>query len=554
MNMLVRIAARMSLVLASLIVSVAALGADARFIVMMDSSASFQKAANATFVKQSNGTMVARANGFLGTSVRPQAVLRTLKMFVVAGDESQAIALRAKPGVALVEKERFFKAPRPVPMYGTFSPFNVTPIARPTNTTPAMPWGIKAVRAPEAWAASTRGEGARVLVLDTGLDKDHPAIPASRVEEGRDFVGDNLSPYPYLDQVGHGTHVAGTILAESMDTGFVGVAPKATLLAGRVCNTDGCSTLSIIAGINWGIEKKVGVINMSLGGPFPSSAQKRAVEAADAANIVVVAASGNDGNGSVGYPAGFPTVIAVGAVDVNLNKADFSQWGPELDVVAPGVDVVSSVPVGTGRETAVQITVNGKTELTPSAGMVGSPEMPNGMTNSLVFCGLGKADQFPTSVKGKFALISRGEITFAEKVKNAIAAGAAGAVIYNNAPGLLSGSLSEDGSEVAVPAVMITQVTGNALKAVLETNGAAEATIQSFRTDYASFQGTSMASPHTAGVVALIRSANENLTPAQVREILMTTTSPLQGPNDENQWGKGLVNAEAAVQKAASMR
>jgi len=315
---------------------------------------------------------------------------------------------------------------------------------------------------------------------------------------------------------------------------------------GRVCGEQGCSNIAVSQGINWGISKKVDVISMSLGGPLGTPAERRAVEAADKAGITVVAASGNDGKAKVSFPSAFPTVISVGAVDSTLKKADFSNWGPELDVVAPGVDVVSSVPLGSGRESLVLI----ENSEVVSTSFSGSPLVRSPAVNQLVAAGLGKPEDFKNvNVQGKFALILRGEIPFADKAKNAIAAGAAGVVIYNNAPGLIQGSLTSDGSTMAVPVVMIEQTMGESIVKQLLMGKTVTASLQTIATDYASFAGTSMATPHVAGVVALLKSANKNLTSAQVMDVLKKTATPL-GPNTNNEFGAGLVNAEKAVTTA----
>jgi serine protease len=290
---------------------------------------------------------------------------------------------------------------------------------------------------------------------------------------------------------------------------------------------------------------------MSLGGFFMSEAEAQALIAAERSGVFVAAASGNNGTGSVSYPAAADTVLAVGAVDSNLHKADFSQWGPQLDVMGPGVDVISSVPRGTGRSSAVSTdNGTGMTEV-KSLPMQGSPVAT--VQNTVVFAGLGKPEDFgKVDVRGKLALIARGEISFKDKVANAITAGAAGVIVFNNAPGLLQGTLTENGSEVAVPVAMIEQTTGEAMKESLNKSLPVTASLAVERTDYASFQGTSMATPHVAGVAALVRAANHSLTPSQVRDLLKQTAVPL-GPNDQNQYGSGLVDADAAVAKAITM-
>jgi subtilisin family serine protease len=493
-------------------------------------------------------------------------------------------SLKNHPEVLSVEAERFFPAPKPV---NGFKISKVSYVESYKKKKPAMPtadsdmvyasgtpWGIRAVHAGEAWAQSS-GQNARVMVLDTGVDAEHPAI-APNFEKGKNFT-ENASgqvvPTDFADEEGHGTHTSGTVAgAYNAATGFSGVAPKAHLLMGKVCGTDGCSSIAIVEGINWGIEEKVDVISMSLGGPIGSTPERTAVQNAEKAGVLVVAASGNGaddpsyspnkndpkcGNSffgntcGVSFPAAFPTVLAVGAVNEQLVKTSFSQWGPELDISAPGAAVLSSVPRGSGRESKVQVTVNGTATDVKSSAFSGTELIPNAVMNSLVSVpGVGKPEDFAqVDVKGKFALVKRGEIKFADKVQNAITAGATGVVIYNHSPGLISGSLSEDGTVIPYPVVMVEQTTGEMLAAELAKGSAVSASVALTPTDYASFDGTSMATPHVAGVAALVRSANKSLTPAQVRALLASTAQALS-PNDTNQYGAGMIQADAAVRKA----
>src|SRR5690606_16747367 len=95
----------------------------------------------------------------------------------------------------------------------------------------------------------------------------------SPIEEATQDDSAFKPPYPYFDQAGHGTHVAGTIAASENGSGVVGVAPEAKILAARVCGELGCSSIGIVKAIDWAVEEGVDVINLSLGGPFPSMAQ-----------------------------------------------------------------------------------------------------------------------------------------------------------------------------------------------------------------------------------------------------------------------------------------
>lgn len=533
-------------------------------------------------------------NHYFKTSESSQVVQKSLDhvhaLILKTTNASLLESLKNHPEVALVEKEFFIPSPKPVNGFkisrvrhqmfvsegdGGGTVDQETPVLKVGEATP---WGIVAVHAGEAWAGSAAGANARVAVLDTGIDSGHPAI-AGNFEKGQNFVEDDstgsVNPEDYADKEGHGTHCAGTILGVyNEQTGFAGVAPKAKLLSGRVCGLEGCSSIAVVDGINWAIAQKVDVISMSLGGPNGASGESIAVQNAERAGVVVVAASGNSAadpnysydkkdpkckssnpfapsNCGVSFPAAFPSVIAVGALDSTLAKTNFSQWGPELDVTAPGAAVVSSVPVGTGRGSDVILTFSGVQKTIKSAAFSGTELFSTPVSNEIVVVsGVGKpADFAKVSVAGKFALVSRGEIKFSEKVENAIAAKAAGVLIYNNVDGLMQGSLTEDGSLLNLPVVMIEKTEGLALVDALSKGAVATAAIKLVATDYASFDGTSMATPHVAGVVALIRSANKKLTPAQVRQVLTSTAQAL-APNGTNQFGAGIVQADKAVQAA----
>lgn len=508
--------------------------ADQRVIVVMKDAQSYLQARTGYALK-SNGSFHIEHN------------LDYLNTFVgTVGSDADIENIKQQPGVMLVEKETFHPAPAPIRGY-LGKPVTVKDVPGPRT-----PWGIVAVKAPQAWDKSKSGEGARVLVLDTGIDKDHPAIKAN-FERGQDFTG-RSSGDDFADLVGHGTHVSGTVAAVLDQTGFTGVAPKAKLLMGRVCSTLGCSSSAIVQGINWGISQKVDVVSMSLGGAWSTPAERDAVAKADKAGVVVVAASGNDGSNKVSYPAALPTVIAVGAVAENLVKADFSQYGPELAVVAPGVDVLSCVPRGTGRDAEVSIDNGQSNDKVKSTSFQGAREVFQGETNVLVPAGLGKPEDFKgIDVKGKYALVSRGEILFSDKAKNAGAAGALGVVIYNNVPGLIQGALTADGTTLPVAAFMIEQAVGQKIITDIQAGKTVKATLKTIATDYTEFPGTSMATPHVSGVVALVRATNKALTPSQIKDLLKRTAQPL-GPNEQNQYGAGLVNAEAAVNAAVQSR
>jgi minor extracellular protease Epr len=210
-----------------------------------------------------------------------------------------------------------------------------------------MDWGITKIKADQSWNKGWTGTGAKVAILDTGIDVDHPDLV---VTEGVSTVDDEPS---FDDLNGHGTHVAGIVGSKNNGTGTVGVAPNSELYPVKVLHSDGSGDLSdILEGINWSISKGVDVINMSLGTPSYSSALEQAVNNAYNKGILVVAAAGNNGNASgtgdtVEYPARFPNTIAVSAVDQNSVRAPFSATGKKVEVSAPGVKIASTYPGGT---------------------------------------------------------------------------------------------------------------------------------------------------------------------------------------------------------------
>jgi subtilisin len=205
---------------------------------------------------------------------------------------------------------------------------------------PEQPWGIKRVNAAAAWTSPRgQGQGTAVAIIDTGISRTHPDL-AGVVIGGFNAL-DPKKPDAWDDDQGHGSHVAGTIAGKRDGKGVVGVAPMAKLYAIKVLDKDGNGGFSdVIAGIEWAASHGIKVANMSLGADEGSEALKRAVTAAAKAGLTIVAAAGNSG-GPVGFPASYPETIAVAASDAKDAVAEFSSRGPEVDFIAPGVDVLS---------------------------------------------------------------------------------------------------------------------------------------------------------------------------------------------------------------------
>jgi len=201
-----------------------------------------------------------------------------------------------------------------------------------------LPWGIDRIDAELVWPGGNNANTMKVGIIDTGISSSHPDLQANikgGINTIRPFKGWN-------DDNGHGSHVAGIIGALNNTSGVVGAAPQVDLYAIKVLNSAGSGYISdIIEGLDWAIANKMQIVNMSLGCNCPSVALSDAVKKVNQAGIVQVAAAGNSGSAVI-YPAAYPEVIAVSATDSSNNIASFSSRGPEVDIAAPGVSILST--------------------------------------------------------------------------------------------------------------------------------------------------------------------------------------------------------------------
>ncbi len=246
-------------------------------------------------------------------------------------------ALRKNKNVAAVEDDGLCYA-----LGGFQGPESMVVEGQPSVLAETVPAGVAQIKAPVAWDCS-RGKAIKVAVLDTGIDYNHPDLKPN-YKFGVSFVpGESTA----MDYNSHGTHCAGTIAAAINGAGVVGVAPAAYLYAVKVLSRTGSGNWSwLIAGIDWCINKKgVKVLSMSLGGGGAPSALEAMCNLAWSKGALLVAAAGNSG-GPVGEPAKYKSVIAVSAIDSANLIAGFSSRGPEVELCAPGVNVLSTIPGG----------------------------------------------------------------------------------------------------------------------------------------------------------------------------------------------------------------
>ncbi len=419
-----------------------------------------------------------------------------------------------------------------------------------------IPYGVSMVNAPAVWPV-TKGRTINgigpihVAVIDTGVDYNSPEL--KRVfKGGHNFITGSEDP---LDDFGHGTHVSGIIAAADDNAGVVGVAPEVDLFALKVLDQCGSgSNENVMFAIQWIMDKKreIGgnwIANLSLGSSDSSTAERDAFQAGSDSGIIFFAASGNSYDtkpvDGLAFPAGYPSVVSVGAIDVDQKIASFSQRGPQLKVVAPGVSVLStiiaaSVKVDDGRAFAATTPIIVKNDAGDLLDGACLPR-PN-VSGQFVFCGFGSPSEFPASVQGKIALISRGNsIKFVDKAKNAKAAGAVGVVVYDNIDGPLISSafgnyLTPGSVPQFLPYVFISQADGLSLKATPD----ATVSLGFGYEGYALESGTSMASPHATGVAALVWAAAPTASANDVANAVINDAKDL---GDHNVYGHGVVNA-----------
>ena len=291
----------------------------------------------------SQGMMVDRALAHLGRLLAAAGIVLALSQPAAA-----VIAAGAPGGSGAAESVL-------APSYQVFLPVVIDAASQPAGTPGCIPGqkitdpmylssqaNMRQIHADQAWAACDQGSSAvTVAVVDEGVDLTHPDL-VSNLLPGYNFVENNTTPQ---DDMGHGTHVAGIIAASLNGQGVVGVAPQVKILPVRVMSNGSGSTSTIAQGIRWAADRAQ-VINLSLGGPSDSSVLRDAINyAIQTKGRLVVAAAGNDGatTNQTEYPAAYPGVVAVAAVDGTGAHASFSNTGSYVSLSAPGVNILSTV-------------------------------------------------------------------------------------------------------------------------------------------------------------------------------------------------------------------
>jgi subtilisin family serine protease len=414
------------------------------------------------------------------------------------------------------------------------------PSAAPYQPGQREPYGIRMVQAdqlPDSFASDRT-----LCIVDSGYDRAHEDLGANVV------TGYNLtrSGEWFTDEARHGTHVGGTISAlDNPNVGVVGVLPhqQIRLHIEKVFDASGSNKNSVIdrAVLNC-VKAGANVISLSLGGPDASRTDQRTFEKVVAANVLAIAAAGNDEAttpGATSYPAGYAGVMSVAAIGQDMKHASFSQSNATVAISGPGINVLSTVPMGSGREAALSVGPLDPPVLPTEGTPAGSVSAP------LADFGTGQA--VDAGMAGKVCLIKRGAISFADKVLNCQNSGGIGAVIFNNDaahPGEpVSATLG--GTVTTIPSATTSLDDGNALLGQIGQVAALDIKVS----NYEVFQGTSMATPHVSAVAALVWSYFPHCTAAQIAGTLTKSALDLGAPGRDDETGFGLVQAKAAYDR-----
>jgi serine protease len=493
-------------------------------LAVLSASTAWSAAAERVYVLFQPGAKAAASAAVAASGGRVHHEFDDLQAIAVSVPSAALTGLSRNPNVLAIE---------PDPERELFS--------NTSTSTQTTPYGIDLVQATTVQTGGTIGANVKVGVIDSGVHRDH--------EDFQHLMTSNLlTGYPdgdytnertwHRDLLSHGTHVSGTIAAGNNTVGVVGVAPGAAIHMVKVFGDTGnwVHSSDLLDAARRAANAGSRVINMSLGGSRASRTERNGMDSLYQNGVLLVAAAGNDGTTSLSYPASYDSVISVAAVDANSMVAEFSQKNAQVELAAPGVSVLSTTSYIEDITLLVDGTSYGANHIEYAARASATAALVDG----------GLATSTNAAWSGKVVLVQRGSISFADKVKNVQASGGVACIIYNNVEGELFATLGS-ASGWTIPALGITQADGQVLLTKVGRSTTVTSAFEQPASGYAKYDGTSMATPHVAGVAALLWSKYPQATVAQVRQALQTTALDLGADGRDNSYGYGLVQAQAAL-------
>ena len=422
------------------------------------------------------------------------------------------------------------------------------------------PWGQTTVGATQL--NDTQAGNRTVCIIDSGYDINHEDLSGNNVTGTNDRGTGNW--YVPGANNAHGTHVAGTIAAINNDTGVVGVLPNqnANIHVIKVFTEDGWTYSStLVSAIEDCADNGADVVNMSLGGPDDSITESNAMQRIADSGVLLIAAAGNGGDSDLSYPASYDSVMSVAAVDENNQHANFSQYNDQVEISGPGEAILSTVTVGEGRLS--DITINGHSyfddgivphnRLVPDGNYSRQEHINGTETGVLAECTVSGSRYECGNMTNRICLAPRvgnqnsstGSYPEYDAVKACQDAGARAAIVYSNTqrPGLQNPFLFDRPEDLTILSMTVNRATGLALRNQIGQSATVSNTAGE---DYEYYNGTSMASPHVAGVATLVWSYHPQCTANQIRAALNATADDLGAAGRDTRTGFGMVNAQAA--------
>ena len=424
-----------------------------------------------------------------------------------------------------------------------------------------QPWGITKTQSDQL--ADSDSANMTVCIIDSGYEQANPDLNANNASGTNNSGTGNW----YQNGGSHGTHVAGTIAGVNNSEGVVGIMPNTNvnLHIVKVFNESGWGYSGDLSdAVDTCVSNGAKVVNMSLGGAGSSVTEKNALQAAADTGVLLIAASGNDGDSTLSYPASYDVVMAVGALDNNNQHAEFSQYTSQVEISAPGEAILSTV-AGDGRLGYITVgsTTYGNDNVVPQTHYIQSggnyvvSNVDGSANGVLASCTISGSSYSCSNVNGNICLAERNDNQKGSNypeinpAKACADAGASAVIVYSDStrPGLQNPFLVDANTDVTVPTVSVSRTLGQQLMSQLGTN--ASLTVNGSQ-DYAYYNGTSMATPHVTGVAALVWSNNPDCTADDVRSALKNTAVDLDVAGRDDKTGFGLVQAKAASDALAT--
>lgn len=419
-----------------------------------------------------------------------------------------------------------------------------------------LPYGIQMVQAD--LVTSINESAKKVCIIDSGYSQQHVDLSDDAGDAITQKDTDSGSGTWDQDSCGHGTHVAGTVMATAGNEGVIGVIPGVRLHVVKVFGNDdlpggSCTwtySSNLVNALNHCEANGANITSMSLGGSVKSRTEEVAFKNAYNRGMLHIAAAGNAGNRTTSYPAGYSSVVSVAAVDSTETVASFSQRNRDVEIAAPGVGVLSTVPWLDDNALTFP-DIPGAPRL--SGGHIEFSARTTGTTGVLADGGLcDSVGAWP----GQVVLCQRGSISFNDKVQNVKNGGGVAAVIYNNVTsdptcGDFAGTLG-DGNSSTIPAISGSCEDGATALTYAGQIGTVTSNIAIPDSGYEAWNGTSMATPHVSAVAALIWGCHPGVNNQSIRDTMNATAKDKGAAGKDNLYGHGIVQAKAAVEALGS--